>query len=231
MMTGILFRRRRVRSPGARQWTLASLITCGIAGVIVSALTAALVVDRAVINIGAASSGSLVGGPEADTFGLGIVDPASGRVTGADHDGGFDLAVEGAGALVPGGTLSVTFTYFNDVRNSETGALTFAVEPRGDGTVAGAPNIAEFLRFSASQDGAEIFAEATPLASATATIPSLAARGASPLYEGDDYVAGAEGSFHTVTLHIHYSDSDPSHEAFNGGQTALKVTLKPVSPS
>jgi hypothetical protein len=231
MMTGMVFRQRRVRGSRARRWTLASLIACGVAAVIVAAVTAAFFVDRAAINIGAASSGSLVGAPEADTFGLGIIDPVTGRVTGADLDGGFDLAVDGAGALAPGGTLTVTFTYFNNARSGDTGELTFAVEPRGDATVAGAPNIAEFLRFSASQDGTEIIADGTPLASANATVPSLTARGGTPLYEGDDYVAGAEGSFHTATLHIFYSDSDPSHEDFNGGQTALKITLKPVSPS
>jgi hypothetical protein len=223
--------RRRVRPPRARRWTLASLIACGVAAVIVAAVTAAFFVDRAAINIGAASSGSLVGAPEADTFGLGIIDPVTGRVTGADLDGGFDLAVDGAGALVPGGTLTVTFTYFNNARNGDTGELTFAVEPRGDGAVPGAPNIAEFLRFGATQNGAELLAAGTPLASANATVPSLPARGASPLYEGDEFLTGADGSSRTVTLDIHYSDSDPSHEAFNGGQTALKITLKPVSPS
>ncbi len=187
-------------------------------------LTWAAYSDYANVNLGGGSEG--IG--SSSKFDIAIVD-AEGKVQQADSDAGFDWEIPNAESFVPGRTVTAAVPVFN---NSKTysGELSLTVEPIGDGAVGGAPNITNFILFSAvdKTNGDVIFGDpdhpgqGLPIAQANAVVGVLTARGDDGLAQGDTYTAGADGSARTIEVIMHYRDSDETAN-YNGGQTAIRA--------
>lgn len=180
--------------------------------------------DFANVNLGGGGEG--IG--SSSKFDIALVD-AEGNVQQADSDDGLDWEIANAASFVPGRTITAAVPVFNNSRTYD-GELSLTVEPIGDGAVGSAPNITQFIRFSAvdTTTGEVIFGDpdnpdnGVPVAQAQALIGTFAARGTDSLAQGEAYVAGADGAERTVEVMLHYRDSAETVD-YNGGQTALRV--------
>ena len=189
-----------------------------------TAITAAAFTDFASLNLGNGAGGGI---GSTSTFDIAVVE--EGKVRQADTQDGLDWKIGGSDALVPGGSITTTIPVFNNSPKVKS-ALDLAVELQGDeGAVAGKPNITKFLRFTATVDGTALFENAT-WDEAKGAIAEIAPRGADPLAEGDDYVAGEQGSAIDVEFRIDYLD-EPETVDFNGGQSAIGLKLTGTSVS
>lgn len=179
--------------------------------------TAAAFTDFANLNLGGE------GGIGSDNrFDIAVVLPNN-TVEQADTDAGYNWEIEGAKALVPGGHLETTIPVFNNT-SAVVADTQIAVELRGaDGSVGDAPNIVDFLRFTASVDGTDIFTNVT-WEQAQGSLGNLAARDAAPLASGAQYVPGASGSAKDIVLSIDYLDETETVN-YNGGMTAIRLAI------
>lgn len=205
---------RTLRSSGRKRLVLAG------GGLVLAASVATLAsfTDVANLNLGNGADGSGIGNPE--KFDLAVVLP-DGTVEQADTDAGYNWEVPGAETLIPGGTIATTIPIFNNSARIDASIAVSLVLLNGDGSVAERPNITQFLRFSATRDGVELFAE-RPWSEAQGEFGILSARDADPLNPGDPFTEGATNSAGSLELTIDYLDL-PETENFNGGQSAFRV--------
>lgn len=189
----------------------------------VSALT-----DRASLNVGPAGIGSNV------PFGILTIHP-DGTVHHAASGSAAVVPLTGDDSFVPGRSISVVI----GVANNSPGvaaALTLSVVPSdagGTGQSGTAPNITPFLRITVidTATGQPVIggsatdpSQGVALADATVALGRLGARGAAPLSDGDQWVAGAPDSRRDLTVVLYYVDT-PETSAYNGGASALEVVF------
>lgn len=184
--------------------------------------TTASYTDHANVNLGGAHGG--IGMSE--RFDIAVILP-DGTVEQADNQDGYNWPIDGADTLIPGSTIHTEIPIFNNTPRA-IAETSFSVQLlNDDGSVGEAPNIIEFLRFTARVDGKEVFSS-VPWEEAHGAIGNLEPRNASALSAGDPYKAGSHGSERKLTLEIKYVD-DPRTVDYNGGATALKVNISSIS--
>lgn len=197
-----------------------ALLAGGTLLAVISLATVAAFTDFANLNLGNGTEGSGIGNP--DKFDIAVVLPTN-VIEQADTAAGYDWEVAGADKLTPGGSVTTTIPVFNNTP-SYGGKTDFAIELlNGDGSIGSAPNIVQFLRFTAKVDGATVFTDVT-WDQAQGTLGVLAARGGAALATGATYSVGDAGSAKTIELTIKYLD-DPATVNFNGGLAALRLHL------
>ncbi|MFC4223905.1 hypothetical protein [Lysinibacter cavernae] len=210
---------------GRKRFILAigSLIGVGILA------TSAAFTDNAYLNLGGAA-----GLGDASPYSIALVD-ASNKVVQAKPLAGNKAAavnwpITNADKMVPGSTVSTAITVFNNSKNADSTLKVTVGKLNGDGKVGTAPNITQFLRFTATAKigaGADIplFTNATA-ETATANLGAsniLNARGIVAQQDGATYIpGGVPTSKAVVTLTITYLDV-PETVNYNGGQSGLQL--------
>jgi predicted ribosomally synthesized peptide with SipW-like signal peptide len=184
--------------------------------------TAAYFTDNAKVSIGAANSGAI----SVPSFSLGMTDDENQVVLSSDTSA-LNVAVPGGNKMIPGTNATSQFVIFNN-SESHDAAVTFSVEPVGDGSVATKPNILRFLRFSATDHLGNVLFENATIADAKGSAVVLEARGRPAIPAGSPYIAGADGSWQGIYLKVEYLD-DPETVNYNGGQSAFQLVFDGVS--
>lgn len=198
------------------------VLTAGVLLAATMAGTSAAMTDFARLNI---IGDSLIESPE---FDIGVVRD-NGTVEQADTAAGFDWAVAGAAALVPGKSVATTIPVFNNTSNLKADTTFKIVLRNGDGTVAaGIPNILPYLRFTATDEGGKAIFSNVPWDQAKGALGVLEPRWGAVLNQGDRYTRAADGAEKKLNLTITYLDA-PGVENYNGGQAAIAVHFDATS--
>lgn len=196
-------------------------------GVAVLATSAAFT-DNAYVNLG--GSGGL---GDASKFDIALLDSANGnRIIQSKAPGAIlNHPITNADKMVPGSIVSTVINVVNNSKNADS-TLKVTIDAPNGGQVGSAPNITQFLRFTATYklDGAgaaqPLFSDVT-LAQANATLGGtnpvrLKARGVDSQADGAVYAAAAANGRAEITLTIEYREAAGT-EAYNGGQSALQM--------
>jgi hypothetical protein len=219
-----------------RRRIAASAVAAGAFAIAVVLLATTLAVsaftDAATLNLGVSGIGS------SSRFQLITVGP-DGRVHAGAVGSPVGIPVIGDDSFVPGRTVTLDL----GVGNNSPGfaaAVTIAVRPSDDGgtgQVGTSPNITPFIRVTVVDTttgtllvggSATDPAQGVTVDAASAAIGRLAARGAPPLADGDQWTAGSPGSRHDLAVSLYYPDT-PETSAYNGGRTALEVLFDGAS--
>jgi hypothetical protein len=201
-------------------------LTGGVIALVFVGSSFAAYSDVARLNVGPDGLGSTA------KFDIGVVSPTS-TFAQATTAGSVLIPVTGGDALVPGRSVTTDVVVANN--SQYKAALAVAVVAGGTGNtgaVGAAPNITSFLRFSVQDltTNAYLFggaapAAAVPIASASGTTGPLTGRVAAPLADGAVWVPGAAGSFRTLRVTIVYPDTPAANNSFNGGRSALLLSI------